>query len=115
MKNKLLLLIIFPFMFFANSCEKPTLQIEVPSCIEKKINGLEKNKEANIGASVWQWEVDGKKFFYFVAPCCDQLNELFSSSCERICAPDGGITGEGDGNCPDFDADKVETLVWQAQ
>jgi hypothetical protein len=31
-----------------------------------------------------------------------------------ICQPDGGITGKGDGKCPDFDKNKTnEKLVWQ--
>ncbi len=114
MKQKLLLFLSLPFLFFIYSCEKPNLQIEVPSCVEKKIKDLEKNKDANVGASVWQWQVDGKKFFYFVSPCCDRFNELFDNSCNRICAPDGGISGEGDGNCPEFKGDKIETLVWQS-
>jgi hypothetical protein len=33
--------------------------------------------------------------------------------CNYICAPYGGITGKGDGNCADFSDAKYLRLVWK--
>lgn len=43
-----------------------------------------------------------KVVYYVLSPCCDQYNYLYSENGKRICAPDGGLAGGGDGKCPDF-------------
>jgi hypothetical protein len=41
------------------------------------------------------------------------FGELFDESGILLCAPDGGITGRGDGRCPDFfDERREELRVW---
>jgi len=30
-----------------------------------------------------------------------------------MCAPDGGITGKGDENCPEFSSEIKKTLIWE--
>lgn len=42
------------------------------------------------------------------------MSRLFDENCNRICAPDGGKTGKGDGKCPDFFEKRTdEKLVWK--
>lgn len=37
--------------------------------------------------------------------CCDFFDEVVNTStCELVCAPSGGFSGNGDGQCPDFEA-----------
>jgi hypothetical protein len=39
---------------------------------------------------------------------------LYDAGGDMICAPDGGLTGKGDGKCPDFlSIRKNEALVWK--
>lgn len=41
----------------------------------------------------------GEEAFLLLAMCCDQFNYLYTKAGVRICAPSGGLTGAGDGNC----------------
>ena len=52
---------------------------------------------------------------YYVPPqCCDQFSTLYDADGAVICAPDGGITGRGDGKCPDFFQSRTnEKLFWE--
>lgn len=96
-----------------NSCKTSDLDIEAPMCIEQKIDAIINNEVTNPPTQVWRWEVDGDTYYYITSDCCDQYNYLYNEQCEIICAPDGGITGAGNGNCPDFTNEIVKTLVWK--
>jgi hypothetical protein len=106
----LLLITIFANIF---ACKVIELEIKVSDCIEDIIEAITKEPVTNPPTKVEQWIVDGKIFYYFTSDCCDQYNYLYDELCTKLCAPDGGITGEGDGNCPDFTGEIHKTLVWQ--
>ncbi|HEU4533571.1 MAG TPA: hypothetical protein VFS00_05615, partial [Polyangiaceae bacterium] len=56
----------------------------------------------------------GDTVFFVPAPCCDHTSELYDSTGKLLCAPDGGITGRGDGKCKDFMTSRKDELsVWQ--
>lgn len=62
---------------------------------------------------IWEWKYPEKTFYYLVSSCCDQFNQLFTENCEYVCSPDGGITGQGDGNCPDLSGEVTKRLLWK--
>ena len=68
----------------------------IPKVIQAKIN------QAEEGLKIYQYEYNGAIVYYFVPPCCDRFSSLLNSKGETLCLPDGGITGKGDGKCPDF-------------
>ena len=49
---------------------------------------------------------DSRRVYYFIASCCDQFNRLYDADGRFICAPSGGFTGAGDGQCPDWAHDR---------
>lgn len=49
-------------------------------------------------AYVWKGEV----VWFVPGPCCDFHDLVVDAVCEPLCAPSGGISGEGDGTCPNF-------------
>lgn len=57
------------------------------------------------------------KTVYLVTPdCCDQYISLYDDNCNFLCAPSGGLTGKGDGKCPDFyDKATKGTLIWKKE
>lgn len=60
------------------------------------------------------WDYNGQRVYLSSPDCCDQYRvALNADTCEYICAPDGGFTGQGDMTCPDFfdEATHLET-VW---
>jgi hypothetical protein len=52
---------------------------------------------------------------YYLPPrCCDIQGQVFNRAGGVICAPDGGLTGAGDGRCPDFFATRSdEEILWR--
>ena len=109
--KKLILLVYI--MLSLISCEKENCEIEIPACIDKKIEDIKMEEVRNPPAQVWEWEVDEQTYYYITSDCCDQWNYLYDEECNVVCAPDGGITGMGDGNCPDFIEQIEKTLVWE--
>ncbi len=116
MKKQLILSIIISSLCFGmfNSCAKISVPKDTPSCIKNKIRKIQMQPVYNPPASVSLWELDGKKYYYFTSDCCDQMTELYNDQCELICHPDGGITGTGDGKCPDFtQGTLLKTVIWK--
>lgn len=105
--------LLFLAVLSLNACSKVDLNIDVPNCIEKKINKIANEPVQNPAAQVWKWEDDVNTYYYFTSDCCDQYNYLYDDKCNLVCAPDGGFTGNGDGTCPDFEGPIVTTLVWE--
>ncbi len=108
-----LVFLSFSIVFTINGCDKPDVAIAVPKCIETKIKSIENSPVSNPPKEVWLWEYNGVKYYYFTAACCDQFSELYDAECNLICAPDGGITGGGDGNCVPGIQSATKTLIWK--
>lgn len=109
-KRALILLVI---LIVTIHCENSDDNTDYPSCIETKISELKNAPVQNPPAEIWKWEVDGEVYFYITSDCCDQFNILYDKNCNIVCAPDGGISGKGDGNCPDFNNEIKKTLIWE--
>ncbi len=88
----------------------------VTSCIDDIIDTIKSEPVRNPPAIVSKWVYEGETYYFIPADCCDNYSELYDSNCNLICAPDGGITGAGDGTCPDFiyhDNDNIsKTVYW---
>lgn len=86
----------------------------VPDCIREKIKELQNDPLRNPPAAVLQYQYKGKLVYYVPPAAGDQMSELYGEDCELICRPDGGITGRGDGRCPDFFEERSnEKIVWK--
>ncbi len=65
--------------------------------------------------AVYRYEYQGQTVYYFRAACCDKFNPIYDTQGKVVCSPDGGFTGRGDGNCPDFkDTATGGELLWEA-
>ncbi len=63
---------------------------------------------------VYSYHYQGRTVYYFTEECCDMASSLYDRDCNILCAPDGGISGQGDSQCPDFfSTRKDEKLVWR--
>jgi len=105
--------ILIGLVFLNTGCENSNLTIDAPNCIENEIKKIKNEAVRNPPAQVWQWEADGQIYYYITSDCCDQYNYLYTNNCDIICAPDGGITGLGDRNCPNFIGLIKKTLLWK--
>ncbi len=104
-------LLLMASLFVA--CDKLDLPKGTPACIKEKIKAVDGKDIVATPTSVTRWEVDGKTYYYLASACCDQFNDLVDENCNYICAPDGGLTGQGDGNCPVWVGEIKTELIWE--
>lgn len=112
MKTFAFTLLALPILLLG--CKTDVLPAGTPECLQMKIDEFESQTIRNPPASIWLYKY-GNQYVYYIPPyCCDMFGELYDTNCDLICYPDGGITGGGDGNCPEFhnEATKIK-LVWQ--
>ena len=85
-----------------------------PAWLKARIAAVLSERKRNPITRILRYQYEGKDVYYQSAPCCDQYSQVFDTKGKLICQPDGGITGKGDGQCPDFEKNKSnEKLVWQ--
>ncbi len=85
-----------------------------PAWLKARIAQVLSERKRNPITRMLSYTYDGRQVYYISAPCCDQYSQVFDSQGRLVCQPDGGITGKGDGQCPDFEKNKSnEKLVWQ--
>ena len=91
-----------------------TADSSIPECVLHRIDEIKKLPKWSPPAEVSEYMYNGKKVYLFTADCCDQFIILADDACNPVCAPSGGITGKGDGKCPDFD-EKAQLLrvLWK--
>jgi hypothetical protein len=78
-----------------------TMPVSLPAWLQSRITTIENSPFGSEPDEVWQFEYQGKTVYYFLAPCCDQFNRLYSADGKYLCAPNGGFLGVGDQRCPD--------------
>ncbi|WP_300617044.1 hypothetical protein [Dokdonella sp.] len=68
----------------------------------------------NPPTSVVRYTYLGRTVYYVPPRCCDVPGALYDADGARLCEPDGGFAGSGDGKCPDFlERRRDESLVWK--
>lgn len=96
-----------------SSCGEKRLEVNAPKAIQQKITQLQNAPVQNPPAEVWRWRADNAIYYYVTSGCFDQFNYLYDESGEVVCAPDGGFTGKGAGDCPNFQGPISKTLIWR--
>jgi hypothetical protein len=100
-------------MFLLAGCSQPAASTN-PAWVEKLIRQYENDPVANPPLSIWRYDYNGQVVYFVPAHCCDIFSMVYDAKGSALCSPDGGITGEGDGKCPDFFSTRAdEQLIWQ--
>lgn len=87
---------------------------ELPPFVQEYIERHSVGPRENPPASIWRLVYNGAEVFYIPPPCCDRFGQVYSRHGQYLCAPDGGLTGKGDGRCPDFRSESSEgVLIWR--
>jgi hypothetical protein len=106
--------ILIGLIVFLLACDDGDVQKGIPSCIQDKIEDIKAQDVWNPPAKIYSYQYEGETVYYFTARCCDIMSELYDEKCNLICAPDGGIAGNGDEKCPNFIAQRAnEKLIWE--
>jgi hypothetical protein len=96
------------------ACARPVLNDDAPDWLTTLVAELERKPVANPPALLAQYEYKGQTVYYLPPRCCDVPSELYNAEGTVLCAPDGGITGRGDGRCADFFTErKNEKIIWR--
>lgn len=96
--------------------EKPSesSQDANPLWVAELIAKYQSDPVGNPPQSIWRYEYKNQKVYYVPPQCCDQYSILFNAAGDTLCAPDGGITGGGDGRCTDFFQERKNgVLIWK--
>ena len=92
----------------------PSTSTSSPEWVVQLIQKFEHELVGNPPQSIWSYEYHKQVVYFVPAQCCDQFSTLYDASGTALCAPDGGLTGKGDGKCTDFfDQRSNEQLVWK--
>ena len=83
-------------------------QSELPICVTELLTVTDQTTYVQV--EEWSWS--GGQYYYLTAECCDKLNVLYDSNCDYICAPDGGFTGQGEGDCSEVPDSFERRVVW---
>ncbi len=87
---------------------------EVPEWVRKIIAKEKAGRVANPPASISRCTYGNRTVYYRPPRCCDIPGVLWDENGKFVCSPDGGMTGRGDGKCPDFHAAKKEcVIIWR--
>ena len=68
---------------------------------------------ANPPVQIVRQQYESGVFYYVPSRCCDIWSDLYDAEGALVCHPDGGITGGGDGQCPDLGDPIREEIVWR--
>ena len=86
----------------------------IPAWLKVLIDELKAESVANPPAQIIQYTYNGATVYYLPPKCCDIMSVLYDVEGNVLCSPDGGLTGEGDGRCPDFaETATEEVVIWR--
>ena len=106
-----ILLLFAPLAFACAQSPPPEV---TPPWLDAMIARLESEPVANPPAFIARYEYRGDTVYYLPSRCCDIWSQVFTKTGDVICAADGGMTGGGDGRCPDFfETRREEKIVWR--
>src|SRR5688572_9123257 len=84
------------------------------SFVDSLIRQLSTAPVTNPPASIVRYDYKGQVVYYVPPRCCDIRGDLYLADGRRLCQPDGGLDGRGDGRCPDFfNERRNEHIVWR--
>ncbi len=94
--------------------EAATANAQGAPWLNQMIQQMQEEATANPPAKVYRYTYKDQEVYYVTGRCCDIPGKVYDMYGNIICEPDGGITGKGDGRCPDFfEQRKDETLIWE--
>lgn len=109
---------LIPFLFAAGaSCafaQALPPSDDMPAFVKDLVAKFEAALRTNPPARIVRYTWHEQTVYYVPPRCCDVPGALYSAQGVRLCEPDGGFVGGGDGKCPDFrEKRNDEHVVWK--
>ncbi len=84
-----------------------------PAWLDRLVAEFEAAPVANPPHRILRYRYRAQTDYYVPPSCCDQPSTLYDETGNRLCAPEGGLSGRGDGRCADFhDRRSDESVLW---
>jgi hypothetical protein len=94
---------------------KKAADTDMPACLAKMLDSLKK-EGVNMPGSITKYSYRSKTVYYVLSGCCDQFNPVYDNECNILGAPDGGLTGKGDGKLTGFKDEATNPqLIWRKE
>ena len=94
-------------------CTSPAAEVDAPEWVQAMVVEIASEPVTNPPTRIYRYTYQNVDVYYRPQRCCDIPSILWNAEGEILCAPDGGVTGDGDGQCPDFaDERSDEEMVW---
>ncbi|MEO1803217.1 MAG: hypothetical protein AAFU33_00325 [Bacteroidota bacterium] len=91
-----------------------TLPEGLPSCMRTRMGQILAEDPWEPTARIYEVTYQHQQAFFIPSHCCDIPSELYMPDCQLLCFPDGGLHGQGDGKCMDFEFQPDQAkLIWQ--
>lgn len=89
--------------------------VESPQWLQDAITLLECKPAVEPAREILRYTYQDQTVYLFPTPdCCDRFRTVYAENGWPLCAPSGGVGGEGDGQCPDFFEVATDmTLIWR--
>lgn len=105
--------VLFSICFLNIGCSL-SQSSENPAWVDDLIEQYKSEPVGNPPQSIWRYSYKNQIVYYVPPQCCDQFSILYDEKGNELGAPDGGITGDGDGRITDFFTVRTdEKLIWQ--
>ncbi|MEL6134608.1 MAG: hypothetical protein AAFR59_14705, partial [Bacteroidota bacterium] len=86
----------------------------MPTCMRQRMGQILSEAPWEPTARIYEVSYQNQRAYFIPAHCCDIPSELYTADCQVLCFPDGGLNGQGDGRCMDFEFREEEAkLIWQ--
>lgn len=113
-RDRLLWVVGVVVLLLQVGCGSGAADVDAPPWLEATIGEISSEPVSNPPTEIWRYSYDDDVVYYRPARCCDIPSTVWDAEGAIVCHPDGGITGAGDGACPDFAAQRSnEHLVWR--
>ncbi len=110
---------LLPCLVFVGFCgctsdAPPTNPAALPAWLGQQIDVVQREPVTNPPVVFMSYHYRGQRVFYRPPYCCDVQGVVYTENGMKLCHPDGGFTGKGDGRCPAFAALATEcAVVWR--
>ena len=92
----------------------PDPAVAPPPWLTAVIREIETQPVANPPALIARYDYKGDSVYFVPPRCCDVMSIVYRSDGTVMCNADGGLTGKGDGRCPDFFTERRnERIIWR--
>lgn len=107
------LFIVLIFGLTSTFCHACSSRDHLPAWVKDRLHPRSGSHPPFVPVEVTSLRYRGNTVYLLVPPCCDGFTEVYDPKGNYLCAPDGGITGRGDGKCPEFSQEATDRkVIW---